>query len=172
MRTAMKGTPPEEQETKQQRNSFEVFPQSVAGSAEKNSDDFSVVVVFTTPAATLTALRHAAAWVHQLRGRLWIIVPQPVPYPLPLDRPCVPPEFRAQTVRQWCEREAIEARIEIQLCRNACECLRQGLAPSSLVVLGVRKSWWPFTNEARLVRALQRAGHQVLAMKDHLGARS
>ena len=153
------------QEQKDCWNGLWVSSQPIILPAEENSHKFSMAVVFTTSAATLTALQYAAAWVAQLEARLRIIVPQVVPYPLPLDRPCVPPEFRVRAVRAWCEQEAIGARIEIHLCRNACECLKQGLAPASLVLLGVRKTWWPFTSEARLVRALQQAGHQVLAVK-------
>ena len=160
------------QKQKDYRNGLWVSSQPVVRPAEENSHKFSLVVVFTTSAATLTALRYAAAWMDRLEARLRIIVPQVVPYPLPLDRPCVPPEFRVRTVRAWCEQEAIEAQIEIQLCRNACECLKQGLAPASLVLLGVRKTWRPFTSEARLVRTLQQSGHQVLAVKHHFGLRS
>ncbi len=153
------------QEKKGRQNDLWFSPQPVVSPADENSNGFSLIVVFTTPAATLTALRHAAAWVGELGGRFRIIMPQVVPYPLPIDCPCVAPEFRTQPVLAWCEQAAIEARIEIHLCRNACDCLRQGLAPSSLVLLGVRKGYWPFTNETRLVRALRQAGHQVLAVK-------
>src|SRR5690348_10746492 len=65
---------------------------------EATEQGLSVSVIFTNEPATMSALNRAAELASQLDARIRIIVPQVVPYQLPIDRPDVEPEFRARRV--------------------------------------------------------------------------
>src|ERR1700694_4244398 len=52
-----------------------------------------VNVVYTDVPGTLASLRKAGGLAANLRARIQLIVPQVVPYPLPLSRPSAPREF-------------------------------------------------------------------------------
>jgi hypothetical protein len=124
-----------------------------------------ITVVFTTVRGTIAALKRAGHLACDLGTHIRLLIPQLVPYPLPLEKPPVPPAFRARKFWTLCARGLVDTRIEIQLCRDRRECLRQALPAESLVVLGGAKRLWP-TQEQRLARELQRAGHSVLLVAD------
>lgn len=133
--------------------------QSCAG---EHSHALSLTVLFTTMSGTLTALREAAHWAHQLGACIRILVPHVVPYPLSIDQPRVDPKFRLRHFHTFCEQSPVETRIEIRLCRDSHQCIQEALSPHSLVVIGHGRSRWPFTYEERLGRKLRNAGHQVI----------
>ena len=56
---------------------------------EDTESRLNVAVVFTSVEATLAALRKAGALANRLSGRITLLVPQVVPYPLPLNSPPV-----------------------------------------------------------------------------------
>lgn len=132
-------------------------------SPDADSNSLPLTVLFTTVGGTLSALREAAILARHLGAQIRILVPYVVPYPLPLDRPRVSPEFRLRYFRTRCSDEAIETRIDVRLCRDVRQCLQQSLYPQTLIVVGGVQSWWPFTFEKRLMRHLSRAGHHVIA---------
>jgi len=123
-----------------------------------------VTVVFTQVEATLRALKTAAELAHNLNGRIRVLVPQVVPYPLPLDRPAVPSEFNRSRFQTLASQGSIDTRVELCLCRDRDDALRQALEPEALVVIGVRRSWWP-TAEKALVRKLRRKGYHVIVVE-------
>jgi hypothetical protein len=122
-----------------------------------------ISVVFTSVTATLGALKEAGNLAKSLGGRITLIVPQIVPYPLPLSSPPVPVDFSERRLWVIADHSKVETRVSIYLCRDALETLRSVLQPASLVVVGKRKSkrWWP-TAEARLAAKLRHLGHQVV----------
>ena len=124
-----------------------------------------VVVMFTDVPSTLKALRTAAELANSLSGRIRLLAPQVVPYPLPLDSPPVSREFterRFQTLASDGSSTAlIDTRVELCWCRDRDEALCQALEPEALVVIGVHRSWWP-TAEKALARKLRRKGHHVV----------
>jgi hypothetical protein len=126
----------------------------------------SLTVLFTTAAGTLNALRKARQLGDQLRARIRILFAYVVPYPIPIDKPPVNPELRLRQIRSYCERESIDARLDILLCRDARECIHDVLLPHSLVVIGGRPSWWPLMYEKRLAIDLKSAGHHVILVED------
>jgi hypothetical protein len=126
----------------------------------------SVTVPFTTVSGTINALRKAEQLVYQLEACIQIFIAHVVPYPLPIDKPCVDPEFRLSQFRAFCEQAPVETRIDIQLCRDYQECIKDALRPHSLIVIGGCRSWWPMTFEKRLAGNLKRAGHQVVFVDD------
>jgi hypothetical protein len=112
------------------------------------------------------ALRRAGHLAKELGACIQILIPSVVPYPLPLDKPRIDPEFRLRQFRTHCEQETVETWLDIRLCRDARQCIREALRPHSLIVLGARQTRWPLTYEKRLARELTCAGHQVVMVDD------
>jgi hypothetical protein len=121
----------------------------------------SVNVISTTIPATLSALRHAGELAHELGIQIRLLVPQIVPYPLPINNPPVDPNFRVRQFHTVAAGGNVETYIDVRLCRNLDDALVGALLPQSLVLIGGRKRWWP-TREQRLARSLSLAGHHVL----------
>jgi hypothetical protein len=120
-----------------------------------------IAVVFTSVENTLAALRKAAAVASGLGARITLVVPQIVPYPLPLTSPPVLLDFNERRFAVIARESTVETNVHVYLCRDRQEALVQVLAPHSLVVLGSRRRWWP-TSEQRLARQLRKAGHEVI----------
>ena len=121
-----------------------------------------IVVLYTTPAATATALRHAAKLCSLLYGRIRLIALKVVPYPLALATPSVPSEFTENFIRDLASGVPAEIRVDVLNCRDEVETLCNALQPSSLVLIGPRQHWWN-RHESRLTKALKQRGHSVLS---------
>lgn len=132
--------------------------------AQETGPRLNISVVFTSVAATLVALKEAAALASSLGARITLLVPQVVPYPLPLESPPVLVEFNEKRFRVIASESPVETKVQIYLCRDPFETLTLVLNASSLVVLGGPKRWWP-TPEGRLARKLRKAGHEVILKK-------
>ena len=128
---------------------------------EEIGSKLEISVVFTSVDATLAALKEAADLAASLGGRITLIVPQVVPYPLPLTSPPVLVDFNERRLRVIASQSLVETRVSIYLCRDPLETLQSILKPHSLVVIGSRKKWWP-TAETRLAKKLRHLGHQVV----------
>jgi hypothetical protein len=120
-----------------------------------------VTVVFTKVPATLRALKMAAELAHNLNGRIRLLVPQVVPYPLPLEKPTLSEEFNRRRLQTLASQGSIDTRVEVWLCRDRYDALCRALEPDAIVVIGVRRSWWPAAEKA-LARRLRRKGHEVI----------
>jgi hypothetical protein len=121
----------------------------------------NISVVFTSVEATLAALKEAGALARSLSARITVVVPQVVPFPLPLETPPVLLDFNERRFRQIAAQSPVETAVQIYLCRDGVATLMKVLTPSSLVVIGGRRRWWP-TRERSLVRRLRKAGHEVV----------
>src|SRR5215470_8833975 len=119
----------------------------------------NIAVVFTSAEATLVALREAGTLATSLGARITLVVPQVVPYPLPLESPPVLLDFNERRFREIAAQSPVETTVQIYLCRDGLATLMNVLTPSSLVVIGGRRRWWP-TRERSLVRRLRKAGHE------------
>lgn len=128
---------------------------------ERSDSKLDISVVFTSVEPTLAALKEAGSLAGALGGRITLIVPQIVPYPLPLTSPPVLVDFNERRLKVIARDARVETRVCIYLCRDAMETLRSVLKPNSLVVVGCRKRWWP-SAEKRLAAKLRRAGYQVI----------
>jgi hypothetical protein len=127
----------------------------------REPNSLAVTVVFTTVPATLIALRRGGELARELGARICILVPQVVPYPLPLDRPQVDPAFKVRQFRTLPADGAIETRIDVRLCRERYHAIAEALAPQSVVLIGGPHHWWR-TPEKRLAKKLSSAGHNVI----------
>jgi len=121
----------------------------------------NIAVVYTSVEATVAALKKAGALAESLGARVTLVVPQVVPYHLPLESPPVLLEFSERRFREIASRSPVETRVHLYLCRDPLDTLMTVLKPRSLVVLGGRKRRWP-TSEKSLARKLRRAGHEVV----------
>jgi hypothetical protein len=121
----------------------------------------NIAVVFTSVESTLAALKEAGNLANSLGARITLVVPQVVPYPLPLETPPVLVEFSEHRFRVIASESPVETSVQIYLCRDRLEMLLATLCPNSLVVIGGRKKWWP-TTERLTARRLRQAGHKVI----------
>jgi len=128
---------------------------------EEAERKLNVAVVFTSVESTLLALKEAGTLANSLSARITLMVPQVVPYPLPLESPPVLVEFNEQRFRVIASESLVETAVQIYLCRDRLEMLLGTLSPNSLVVIGGRKKWWP-TTEKLMARRLRQAGHKVI----------
>ncbi|MEO7651001.1 MAG: hypothetical protein ABIZ80_11080 [Bryobacteraceae bacterium] len=120
-----------------------------------------VSVVYTSDEATIAALKRAGALAGRLDAQITLVVPQIVPFPLPLVSPPVLLDFSEKRFRGTAAATSVETRVCLYLCRDRVVTLCEVLSPDAVVVLGGRKRWWP-TAERKLARQLRRAGFEVI----------
>ena len=128
---------------------------------EPRESRLNIVVIFTSSSATIAAVMRAGSLAESLNADITLIVPQVVPFPLPLTSPPVLLDFQESRFREIAEGIPVEIGVHLYLCRDKLETLKEVLQPRSLVVVGGRKRVWP-TREERLARKLRRAGHDVI----------
>ena len=121
-----------------------------------------ISVVFTSVEATLAALKEAGALANRLGAHITLLVPQVVPFPLPLESPPVLLDWNERRFRVIANQSPVETMVRLYLCRDRHELVMSALKPQSLVVIGGRTRWWRATAEERLARTLRRAGHEVV----------
>ena len=126
---------------------------------EEADQKLNIAVVFTSVESTLAALKEAGNLANSLGARITLVVPQVVPYPLPLETPPVLVEFNENRFRVMASESPVETSVQVYLCRDRVEMLLHMLSPSSLVVIGGRKKWWP-TSEKLMARRLRQAGQK------------
>ena len=124
-----------------------------------------VTVIFTTPEATIAALRVAATLGRSWNAPIRLLAQQPPMRSISQDRrignPVENPAFRARLAAE------IDARVDVLVCVARCmtDLARALLHRHSLVVIGGRRSWWP-TQQERLRRALEAQGHFVIFVNE------
>lgn len=123
--------------------------------------NLQALVLFTDVPGTLDALRYAASLPHAERAPIRLLVPQVVPYPLPLHQPAIQSSLLTRRFRTIAEQAKVETTVDIFLCRDPWEAIHQALATPYLVVIGNRRRWWP-TREERIAKRLRAEGHFVL----------
>jgi hypothetical protein len=128
---------------------------------EETNPRLNISVLFTSVELTHAALNRAGELAHSLGARLTLLVPQIVPYPLPLESPPVLLDWNEHRFSVIARESPVETTVRIYLCRDRMEALQSVLTPRSIVVVGARKRWWP-TAEQRLARKLRRSGHEVI----------
>ena len=128
---------------------------------EQAKHSLEITVVFTSARATTAALNQAGALASKLSARITLVVPQVVPYPLPLESPPVLLDFSERRFGEIAKASPVETTVRVYLCRDCFETLGTTLQPHSLVVIGGVRKWWP-TREKTLARKLRRLGHEVI----------
>ena len=102
---------------------------------QMNTPTLEINVVFTSADSTRQTINTAARLAADLGVRVRLIVPQVVPYPIPLDNPPVPDEFSAEKFRQIAADAGVESEVDIRYCRDRTVMLKETLKPGAIVVM-------------------------------------
>lgn len=111
-------------------------------------------IIFDGMPRTGSLLDAVARFARQLDAHVTVLVPQVVPYPLPLEQPPVSIAFTEEKLA------ALPANVEIYLCRDRCEAILSALPQDSLVAMS-RVRWW-HREARRLARLLRQNGHRIV----------
>ena len=139
-------------------NPSPALPETAARDTESG---LNITVIFTSVDATVVALKKAGALAESLSARITLVVPQIVPFPLPLTSPPVLLDFQEKRFREIASQSPVDITVQLYLCRDGLETLKHVLKPHSLIVVGGRKRIWP-TSAKSLARKLRKAGHEVI----------
>jgi hypothetical protein len=123
--------------------------------------DLQVVIPHRTPEQTRAALKYSENLATDLNVRLRLIDVHVVPYGVPIDSPTVNPKHLARRLRQLAQESALPVSAEVVYARDWEQGFRRSLAPGSLIVMAMKRSWWP-TKDKRLAARLRNLGHQVM----------
>ena len=131
------------------------------------AEPLEVNVIFTEREATAAALKAAEVFARELGAHIRLRAGLVVPMQLPLDQPLVSVEFLTKALQQLVdgsEPDGLERTAHLYICRDWIDTLSEILKPESVLVIGLRKRWWP-TSATRLVRVL-RANHNRVIVVD------
>jgi hypothetical protein len=120
-----------------------------------------IVIPHRTPELTRAALNYAASLSSDLDVHLRLIDVHVVPYGVPLDEPTVNPQYLKRRIRNLARESTLPISPEIIYTRDWEQGLRRALSPGSVVLMAIKRSWWP-TSEKRLAARLRKIGHQVM----------
>jgi hypothetical protein len=120
-----------------------------------------IVIPHRTPQLTRAALKYASRLTDDLNAGIRLIDVHVVPYGVSLDEPTVNPKHLTRRLRQLAQESTIPVSAEVVYARDWEQGFRRSLAPGSLVLLAIRRSWWR-TSEKRLAARLRKIGHQVI----------
>ncbi len=123
--------------------------------------DFQVVIPHRKPELTRAAFKYAAGLATDLNVRLRLIDVHVVPYGVPIDNPTVSPKHLVRRLRQLAQESPLSVSAEVVYARDWEQGFRRSLAPGSVVVMAMKRSWWP-TKDKRLAARLRSLGHQVV----------
>ena len=141
-------------------------PKFVGGDGVRAHAPLDLVVPFTTPRLTETALQAAGRLGAGLDSVVRLVKIQVVPFPLDLRFSPVPADFLAAQLRQLCAEQTLTATVtnEIRFAREFEAGLRGTLRYRSMVVLATRKRPWR-TRTERLAESIRRAGYTVVMVQ-------
>ncbi|HTY61485.1 MAG TPA: hypothetical protein VMG30_04455 [Acidobacteriota bacterium] len=123
-----------------------------------------VIVLFTSLMPTLKALQKAHQLAASLKTDIEVLAVQIVPRLLPLDDPPIQFEIIAHRIEEAAAQLPEKTKISTYLCRDLTETLQRILRRNSLVVMGIKQSWWP-NRDQRLARKLCHAGYDVILVE-------
>jgi hypothetical protein len=121
-----------------------------------------IQLVFNGFAAAKAALSWATHYARDLGARFMILAAQVVPCPLPLEKPPVDVRLLERDLGALAAAQPVETAIQIYLCRDAWETIRNGLPRESTVIASGRRRWWWPSTEQRFAGLLRRDGHRVM----------
>ena len=123
--------------------------------------DLQVVIPHRSPELTRSALKYAGSFAADLNVRLRLIDVHVVPYGVPLDHPTVNPKHLYRRIHQLAQESALPISAEVIFARDWEQGFRRALAPGTLVLMAMKRSWWP-NKDKRLAARLRKQGHQVV----------
>ena len=123
--------------------------------------DLQVVIPHRSAELTRSALKFATTLATDLNVRLRLVDVHVVPYGVPLDAPTVNPKHLTRKIRQLAQESDLPISAEVIYARDWEQGFKRVLAPGSLVLMAMKRSWWP-TKDKRLAARLRKLGHQVI----------
>lgn len=120
-------------------------------------------VVYTTADATKASLKLACLLARDLGAKVELLLPQVVPYPVPLDSPTTPASFAEELAIALVRNCDVDADVKVLLCRDREETVPLWLPSESIAVIGRIRRWGPGSSW-RLIRAIRRNGHHVIVV--------
>ena len=126
--------------------------------------NLEVVIPHRAAHLTRAALRYAAGLANNLNARIRLIDVYVVPYGVALDEPPVNPKHLTRKLRQLAQESDVPISAEVVYARDWEQGFRRALAPGSLVLMAIKRSWWR-TSDKRFAARLQKLGHQVVWAK-------
>lgn len=135
-----------------------------AGTERRTAQELALNVAFTSPNATVAALRFAAEMADGLGAKMRIVVPQVVPYGRDLDDPDVNTQFTAERACEAARQAGVESDVTVVLCRDQADGVHHALGADGVVLIGCTRRWWRFA-ERKLARQLKRWGHKVVLVE-------
>jgi hypothetical protein len=137
------------------------YTSKIATVSRADISNLQLVVPFKTPHLTRAALKYAASLTDDLNARIRLIDVHVVPYGVPLDEPTVDPKHLARRLRGLVQDSELPVSAEVVYARDWEQGFRRALAPGSIVLMAIQRSWWR-TSEKRLASRLRKLGHQVI----------
>jgi hypothetical protein len=134
---------------------------AISESISPETSPLQVVIPYRTPQLTKAALKRAATFANDLNVRVRLIDVHVVPYGVPLNKPTVSPKHLTRRLRELASESSVPVYGEVVFARDWEQGLRRSLAPGSLVLMAIQRSWWR-TSEKRLAARLRKLGHQVV----------
>src|SRR5215469_4907991 len=113
------------------------------GATQQAAGDLCITVLFSDPRRTRWALTSGMKLAQDLNASFQIVALRVVPYPLPLDKPPIPRAFTEQQILELTKDLPIPVTVHIYDCRNPETTLLEVLPPASVLIAGLRKTWWP-----------------------------
>ena len=134
------------------------FASDLAPAAISN---LQVVIPYRAAHLTRAALRYATSLASDLNAQIRLIDVYVVPYGVPLDEPPVNPKHLTRKLRQLAQESEVPISAEVVYARDWEQGFRRALAPGSLVLMAIKRSWWQ-TSDKRFAARLRKLGHQVV----------
>jgi len=128
-------------------------------SAATQATIYAIATEFEGTRAALTA---AIPLARGSRARLVVLVPQVVPYPLPVDGPVDSTALAGRRFRDLVDELEGVAEVRICLCRDADDVIGLALPAQATVVIGGAAGSWRTTADERLARRLTHLGLHVI----------
>jgi hypothetical protein len=101
-----------------------------------------------------------------LNARVVLLFAEVVPYPIPLSEPHIQADVLESLIGRISQPVAAESFIEIFLCRDGNQTVREQLPPESTVVMQNISAWWKnpwrYWSERAFAKCLRREGHHVI----------
>jgi hypothetical protein len=121
--------------------------------------ELDIVIPFTTPELTRTAINAANRMGAGLHAALRLVRVQVVPFELDLNRPPVFIDFLKEQLGGF--KSTLPLAGEVRLARDFEDGLKSTLGPDSVVILATKRRPWKTSTE-RLSRSLRRSGYRTV----------
>lgn len=108
---------------------FENEASPIAGASADNHLVNQIVIPFISRELAGTAVKLAASLSEDLHAKTTLLRIKEVPYPLPLDRPDVPPEHLLRELRDIVAESRVPVDAKLVLARDARRALRESTEP-------------------------------------------